>query len=326
LISSIDSPDLLRTGVLCNPASGRVRKRINRIRHLVAQIPGVIYRETKNADETRAAITNFRTNKIDLLVIIGGDGTVQAILNLLFSEPCFPKRPLLSIIPAGSTNMTARDIGYRGNPERNLKKLASIIVRPADAVHVHRPVLRVEQGDDFVSHGMFFGTGIIASGSRYFQEKVKKTGLTGETASALVILRLLTALLLKRRTEDLKPARIRLKDDSSGIQDMSCLILFASTLNRLLLGMRPYWGQEVAPIRTTYIKTSPLNLWRSLLAIVTGRHEGLVIENGYYSRNNHTLELFLNGGFIIDGELFNSDSQNGPLKISTTEDINFLLP
>ncbi|MEX2354199.1 MAG: hypothetical protein WD709_08430, partial [Gammaproteobacteria bacterium] len=148
----------------------------------------------------------------------------------------------------------------------------------------------------------------------------------GEFASALVIFRLLASLLLGRAASELTPVQVRISDDKDINRDRTCLLLFASTMDRLLLGMRPYWGHEDAPIRTTYIVNYPARLWRSLIAVLCGRGNSLAEEDGYHSRNNHTLELFMDGDYIVDGEFFMADSQHGPLRISTTEEIYFLLP
>lgn len=321
-----DTLRTFHTGVLCNPASGFVRKHPQRIRELISHIPDVIYRESTSADNIRPIIDEFKANEINLLIIIGGDGTVQSVLDHLFSRFDLITMPCLSIIPAGTTNMTAKDIGFQGSPVKVLKKLTRLLTEHTDGNLVKRAALRIEHANRFTTHGMFFGTGIIASGAKYYHTHIKKSGVIGEFTSAIVILHLLIGLFMHRSSAELKPARIVLEDDNGIKHEHICLILFASTMDRLLLGLRPYWGQQLAPVHTTYIAATATRLWRSLLMLVMGRGKHLAITDGYYSRNNHALELLMDEDFIVDGEFFRAESQYGPVRITTTENIVFLVP
>jgi diacylglycerol kinase (ATP) len=321
-----DTLSPFRAGLLCNPASGFVRKHPQKIRELIAQMPDVIFRESPDSDGIQTIIDEFNVSGINLLIIIGGDGTVQAVLDHLLSRSDLIKIPYISIIPAGTTNMTAKDIGFRGSPVKVLQKLSRLLTYHTEGKLVKRPALCIEQASRPDIYGMFFGAGIIASGSRFFHQHIKKSGFIGEFTSAIVILHLLTGLLMKRSSAELQPVRILLTDDNGVIHDQVCLILLASTMNRLLLGLRPYWGQQHAPLHTTFITATATRLWRSLLRLIIGRGSDLAEADGYYSRNNHSLEVLMDEGFIVDGEFFRAESQYGPLRITATENIVFLVP
>jgi len=315
-----------RAGLLCNPTSGFVRKHPQRIRELIAQMPDVIFRESSDPDGVRDIIDEFNVNGINLLIIIGGDGTVQTVLNDLLSRSDLMKIPYISIIPAGTTNMTAKDIGFRGSPAKVLQKLSRLLTGHTEGKLVKRPALCIEQAGRPDIHGMFFGAGIIASGSRFFHQHIKKSGFIGEFTSAIVILHLLTGLFMKRTSAELKPVRIILNDDNGVSHDQLCLILFASTMHRLLLGLRPYWGQQHAPVHTTFITATATRLWRSLLRLITGHGSYLAEIDGYYSRNNHSLEIYMDEDFIVDGEFFRAESQYVPMRITATDNVVFLVP
>lgn len=326
IISAADNLYPAKTAVMLNPLSGRIRKRIDTIRVLAHGIPGAVIREASTLAELNHCVDEFSALAVDHLVIAGGDGTVHAVLNRLLAGGLWRKPPVLSIIPGGTTNMTATDIGSRGSPEKNLRLLTSCLQRLADARLVTRPVLRIEQNNQSDIYGMFFGAGIISHGAGFFHKHIKKSGLTGEIASAIVIFHLLTGLLFGRKLAELKPARIRLLDDSKHPREYNCTILFASTLDRLLLGLRPYWGTDHGPVHTTCIRESPKKFWRSLLTIISRRGGHLSEQDGYYSRNNESLELFMDEEYIVDGEFFCCESRHGPLRISATKTVRFLLP
>jgi diacylglycerol kinase (ATP) len=325
-ISAADKLYPQKTAVLLNPYSGRIRKRLERIRELAAAMPGAILHESDSLESMNRIIDELAGTGVDHVVIAGGDGTVQAVLDRLYTGKPWSRLPLVSIVPGGTTNMTATDIGSSCNPEKCLQQLGRSLQNALDVRLVTRSILQIRQDQQPDIHGMFFGTGLIARGSEYFHKHVKKSGLTGESGSALVMLRVLAGLLTGRNAQERTPIRIRLTDDTGHAREYNCMLLFTSTLDRLLLGLRPYWGGGHGAIHTTCLREHPDRLWRSLLAIVCGRGNSLAENDGYYSRNNSSLELMMDAGFIVDGEFFHCESRHGPLRISQAGPIRFLLP
>jgi len=80
LSNTVSSKQYLKAGVLINPHSGRVRKIISKIRYLLSNISEIILHEATSLSEIKNATDILIKADIALLVIIGGDGTVQAIL------------------------------------------------------------------------------------------------------------------------------------------------------------------------------------------------------------------------------------------------------
>ena len=107
---------LNKIGILSNPLSGRVKNDVTAIQDLSKSIPEGIYREASNQAEFKTVLEEFSNNKIEVLVIIGGDGTIHAVLSYLFSRKIFSSLPMLAIVPAGTTNMTAKDFKISGKP------------------------------------------------------------------------------------------------------------------------------------------------------------------------------------------------------------------
>lgn len=315
-----------KTAIILNPHSGRLRKRLDAIRQITSTVPRMPVREPDSTGALAGALKECAASGIDHLVIAGGDGTVQAAINHLFNSGDWTTLPTLSIIPAGTTNMTAADIGATGNPHRCLEKLLQTIASQSRLQLVTRSALRIQQQDRTPVHGMFFGAGLIARGSDLFHRRIKKTGATGESLSALVILHLLTGLFSGRKEGMWSPVPLTMRDDGGQDQRGKTLMLLASTLDRLLLGMRPYWGTGEGLIHTTRIADSPRRLGSALIKILSGKGERLLSADGYYSRNNHWLELSMDAEYIIDGEFFSCAVDKGPLHISATSPLRFLLP
>lgn len=318
--------DRMKVGLLCNPLSGRVRKVKRPAAGIFSGSVDALYQEASTAVEIGAALDILLAEQPQLLAVAGGDGTVQAVLTCLFESHGSSGWPPLCIIPAGTTNMTALDLGVRGGLTRVLKRLQGRLYRPLSPCLIQRPVLRIERPGRADLYGMFFGAGAIASGVRYFHEKISRLGMTSEIAGGLVLLWLLGGLLVGRSGDALLPARLSVTGGDGEEREGAYIILLASALDRLLLGTRPYWGRERAPIHATLVRESPQRFWRSLPSLLRGRGEHLAAIDGYESFNTTALELFMDDEFIIDGELHAAESTKGPLRISSAGPVTFFVP
>ena len=95
------------------------------------------------------------------------------------------------------------------------------------------------------------------------------------------------------------------------------LLLFVSTLERFVLGMRPYWGREDEPLHFTRILERPQRLLRALPAIARGRPNRHVTEAaGYFSHNAAAVHLQMDGMFSLDGELHESRGEWGAVELT----------
>ncbi len=317
-------PDRISSvGILLNPHSGRIKQDVSLIRKLAGDITGGVYREACNQREIETVLNEFAGRQLGVLVIVGGDGTVHAVLSHLFAGKVFAHPPLISIIPAGTTNMTAKDFYISGKPEQVFTRLLKLMAGPGPYPLITRPVLRIKNGDDRAQYGMFFGAGIIAEGVKYFQKRVRGLGITGERASGIVLLRFLFSLLLGRGGDSGKiTAHVQFNDETG--RDEQSLLILATSLDRLLLGLRPYWGRQALPVHATLVRASPQRLWRSILPLLCGRGAGLSEQNGYSSCNLSTLSIMMTGDFIIDGELYRADREKGAVHISANETISVI--
>ena len=122
------------------------------------------------------------------------------------------------------------------------------------------------------------------------------------------------------------PAQITLLDETGKKQQQNYLLGLVSALDQLLMGIRPYWGQESAPLHVTFVRQRSQKLWCSVWPLISGHGHTLKKEHGYVSYNTQALELLLDDEYIVDGELFHASRQHGPLRISTSGPITFLIP
>ncbi|PTR07319.1 diacylglycerol kinase-like protein [Nitrosospira sp. Nsp5] len=311
-------------GLLFNPLSGRIRKRKDAIRRVLAEIPGATCSEVTNEPEINASVDAFVRADVDLLVIIGGDGTVQGVLCHLFATQPLARWPALTIIPGGTTNMTALDLGICGKPEFILQQLKGDLLKQIPPVFLQRHVLCIEQAGVAKVYGMFFGVGLIARAVIFSQSKIKQLGITGEIYSGLITVVYLIGLIFGRRHGAWAPVRMSIIERNIELHHGTYAFLFASTLDRLLFGMRPYWGKEEEPLHITFVRQKPNRPLRSLLALLSGHGGSLKEQDGYHSCNTGALELLIDDDYIVDGESYRASSENGPLRITAAGPITFL--
>ncbi|MFQ5488491.1 MAG: diacylglycerol kinase family protein [Gammaproteobacteria bacterium] len=318
-----------RVALLTNPGSGRNREGGGKLEAILARHPETIKETANTPAEVHAALQRLALQEPEVLVINGGDGTVAATFTALFNERPFRRLPLLALLAGGTTNMTAADTGMKGSASRALERLLQW-ARAVDptVTAVQRPVLRVQAGDDEAPlYGMFFGTGAIIKGIEYCHQKILRRGLRDGYGPGLCMLRILFALM---RGDHRYVAPVALKVASSPVLEESgaerkYFILLASTLERLFLGMRPYWGEQNGGLYYSAIGASPRRPLRAIPPLFwgkPGRHA--TPENGYWSRKIDELVLELEGTFTIDGELYPASLARGLVRVSHTVPLTFL--
>lgn len=322
----------LRVGLITNPGSGRNRSGLSKIRRLCADLPGSGYHEARDPVEIAAALGELSRFGPDVLAVNGGDGTVQAVLTALFRDRPFDDPPLLALLRGGTTNMTAGDVGLRGRMPGALQRLLSLAGSATAPVQVERrPILKVDgPGEGQPRYGMFFGAGAIIKGIEYCHAKVHTKGFRDGIAPGICTLRLLLALARKDRTYA-SPTPMTLTTSSASGSEMTCAgqqdyyLVLASPLERLFLGLRPYWGRQQGAFYFSALRADPVHTLRALPPLFWG-HAGRLAtpENGYYSEKIDGLELDMDGPYTLDGEIYHASRDNGPVRVTVGGWASFL--
>ncbi len=118
--------------IIINPSSGK-EEALEHIRNaeqvLIEQGYQVTIQETaKELDATRYCVTACE-ECYDLVVSIGGDGTLHETLNGLINQKHHPR---LGVVPLGTANDFARALQIPLNPENAIRTLASSRVKTVD--------------------------------------------------------------------------------------------------------------------------------------------------------------------------------------------------
>jgi YegS/Rv2252/BmrU family lipid kinase len=104
----------MRYLAICNPAAGQGRPRLwrDRLRHL---FPPEISLDLVSTESPGAAerIAAEAVGQVDAVLVLGGDGTVNEVANALAGTEV-----PLGIIPLGTSNVLARDLGLQFAPQQ----------------------------------------------------------------------------------------------------------------------------------------------------------------------------------------------------------------
>lgn len=297
----------MRIGVLNNLRAGRSRQQVERIVSFLRGYPAVSHVETPRGDVVPDALSRFAREEVDVLVVQGGDGTLARVLTEIFEHGAFPTPPLVAPLRGGRTNMSALDIGTQRDPVRALWTLLEAVRQGTlERRIVRRPVLRMElPGEGVVQHGMFFGLGVIHRAIEVVHRAFPRGRSQGVFGAGVVTSGLVARAAFGRSDGILDPDKVQLRLDGEEPTTGAHLLLIATTLERLFLGMRPFWGVEPAPLHLTAVSSEAQRLRAAAAGILRGRPAPYVTPaNGYLSRNVHRAEILVDCGLTVDGELW----------------------
>lgn len=236
-----------RIGVIINPLSGGNRKKRDQLRQTLGDYPRVLQRDVQHPADVVAALEAFADRRVNLIVVSGGDGTVQAVLTALFHHRPFETPPPLMILQAGTASMTALDVGVLGSQRKALQRLFRWCRSGCGSVStIERPVLRVAVPGHDVHCGMFFGAGGICRAIQYYHRHMHADNLRGLPGICLTMIRFLLAVFHQHSTL-MPPIPLTVRLDQRPLQQFEASFVFVSTLERLLLGLFPFGGPKAEP-------------------------------------------------------------------------------
>jgi Diacylglycerol kinase catalytic domain len=316
----------MRIAVLNNLRAGCNRRQVARLLALLERHPQVRHVETKSARALPEALSVLTRDGVDLLILNGGDGTLQHTLTTLLSDPSAEKLPWIAPLRGGRTNMTALDLGMRRDPIAALERI--LRAAAADRLHEHRiarPVLRVESSRAAAcQYGMFFGAGMIRRAIE-LTHRIFPQGRSQGTFGAGLVTAALIAKTLARPTQGIMtPDKAQILVDERSVSDGEFYLIIASSLQRLFLRMNPFWGQEQEAVRFTSIASRAKSFAAAVPGVVRGRPGArFSAESGYVSANAARVELRLDCGFSVDGEDFAAQADER-ITISADRRIHFV--
>lgn len=324
LADSINQP---RIGMISNANSGANRKHLQQLNAIVAKQPAILHRITANAGEIPAVLEEFNAQPINILAINGGDGTTAEVFTRLLRNHAWQTLPLFILLPGGTTNMNVGDVGIRGDLRKAVNKLCAWLAGSEQPPEIRqRSIIKVVPGDKALPvYGMFMGAGAIIQGIEYCHEKIHSRGVGNEIGPGLAMARTVWGIL-RRDPRFIQPVNARvILDNPPDTIEQRMLLLLVSSLERLFLGMRPYWGTESGGLHCSMIREDASHFMRTLPSLLRGQPTRRVTpQAGYRSHNIDALTLQMNATLTLDGEMYHIDEQTGPASISDGGKLDFI--
>lgn len=318
----------MKAGLLVNPRAGKTSGKGLRLIEALGAQSGVAQAVLNDFSELEPALRKFAAQGVTTLAISSGDGTIQAIQTLLAETDIFKQAPRLMLLPHGTTNMTAADLGVT---TRNIAKLAAILQSTpalASAETRIRPTLRIANpADGRPRHGMFTGTGAIWRGVQFCQQAVHGAGLKGDAATFATLALAIGGLIFSHNTPEAE--RIGRKWDFKASADGKPmgggdqLLFMATTLEKLVLGTKPFWGGKTASIRATVLPFPVPQVWRWIIPSLYGNETRSVMP-GAVSQCGEAFEIDTRVSWIVDGEFYDAPADE-PLRITRGADFTYVI-
>ena len=300
---------MARVALLSNPRSTGNRSLLPRVRSFCAEQKDIFHYEVEHADQVGEALKTIARVKPTVLVINGGDGTVQAALTEIFNGGHFGETPPpVAVLPNGKTNLIAHDLGADGDPIAALERVLEIARSDLDPHIVQRELIALSGGtaDGKPVLGMFLGGAGLADTMLYCRHKIYPLGLPNGVAHVLALIMGLVSVATGRR--GVGPARakpLRVSVMKQGELNGHFAVLMVTTLQELLFkGSMPGLGAKHGVMQLLVIDRSIWALLRALSAAVRGRL-GRGRLTGVHLRRGD--EIHIQGeqsNVILDGEIF----------------------
>jgi diacylglycerol kinase (ATP) len=288
----------------------------------VAGRPDVSAVAPVGTSEVATGLRELAAAGVELLVVNGGDGTLQRVLSELLRGEIFPTTPLVAPLRSGRTNMCALDLGTTRKPVRAMERiLAAAAEDRVDPLIVERHIMRVAiEPDGVVEYGVFCGLGTIHRAIRLVHSMFPPGRSQGVFGAGIVIGALIMRMISGAGGGTVTPDDLEITIDGKVLRRRPYRLVIASTLDRFFLRLRPFWGEEAAPVRLTTLGRRVLtNPVRVLKAVRGVRPVKPHPDKPIGSYNAHRVEISLDCGLTIDGEMF--DPVPGRRLTITAEDV-----
>lgn len=287
--------------------------------------PHVHIAQPRERGQLPVALAEFAAKGIDLLVINGGDGTVRDVLTCgqaIFGEDW----PAVAVLPKGKTNALTVDLGVPD--DWTLQDAIDALDHGSRVYRRPMAVARADQPDSRVA-GFILGAGAFTKATQAGQSAHKLGAFDSAVVAVTGVWALLQSLFATRGNPWRKGARMRIGLGAadapmahSGHGDPAMRqLLFASTLERLPAGIKPFGalrnGLKLVAVDQISRRSTAL-----VPLVLVGK-----VRNGLRQRGIHQIaatqfSLSIDDQFILDGEAFPA----GDYRIEQGPELAFVAP
>ncbi|MEN3976663.1 diacylglycerol kinase family protein [Emcibacter sp. SYSU 3D8] len=311
-------------GIVSNPGSTRMNKMLHDFRQVVGGFSGVAYRELSSIDDMEHILRDFAAQGVRLVILSGGDGTLQLGVTALMNHGIFDEPPVICILPGGRTNMVAEALGMHGTPSECLRDvIEGALGDRLKTVALPFIRLQVTPGSAPV-YGAFFGAATVVRGIEFTRRVIYPLGMPNFLAHSLAIVWLLAmaAWPFKSARSPMRREPMHVNFGDSTPEPKAYMIVLVTTLNRLILGLSAASAVGEGALRYTSIEYTVSAAARAAWTFLFGRPSSKLVR-GLVRRRMHGVEIRTPSPVTLDGEFFVPDPAH-PVKLEATPPFTFV--
>ncbi len=311
--------------LLSNPRSTGNRALLPRVRAYCARHPDIFHYEVEEIGQIPDAMRTIARVSPKVLIINGGDGSVQAALTELHGGRHFGDTPPpVAVLPNGKTNLIAIDLGAHGDPLLALERIVALAQADLAPHIVQRELIALSDGGGSRPVlGMFLGGAGLADSILFCRHKIYPLGLPNGLSHVLTALAVIVSVVLGISAAFLppRPSHVRISLKRGGQFSGRFTLLIVTTLERLLLGSKA--EGSAGRLKMMAVEQGPATLFRAVMASIRGRLGSNLLRGVHIEQGD---EIEIEGdrsNIILDGELFQTIAGR-PITLRTTAPVPFL--
>jgi hypothetical protein len=318
---------LALVALLSNPNSTGNRQLLPAVRTYCAKNPDIFHYEVEEIGQIAKALEMIARVKPKVLVINGGDGTVQSALTELYHGGHFEGAPPpVAVLPNGKTNLIAFDLGAEGDPLVALSRIIDVAKGDLNDHIVVRELIALSDGTEGARPvlGMFLGGAGLAETILYCRHKIYPLGLPNGFSHFLAAIAILLSVIFGLKA-DFLPARakpISVSFIRQGELQGIFSVLIVTTLDKLLLGAQA-GGARKGLMKFLAVDQSAMSILKMITASLRGKlgqnkMTGVHFQEGDVIRIDSDMS-----SVVLDGEVFKA-SRGNPIVLRSTPPVPFL--
>jgi len=316
-----------RVALLSNPRSTGNLAQLSRIRSYCADHPDIFHYEVEHVDQIGSALRSIAQVRPKMLVINGGDGTVQATLTEIHNGGHFDDTPPpMAVLPSGKTNLIALDLGVHGDPITALERLVELAQGDLDDHLVARQLIALRRdGSERPVIGMFLGGAGLADTMLYCRNKIYPLGLPNGVSHALTALAVLARLMFGWKASFLPPKAATLHVSTGPNESLTgkFTLLAVTTLDKLLLNGQLQTTGSRGPLKLLAVEERAGSVMRMVVATLLGKLGRKPLDGVHLEGSS---EISIEGdksNVILDGEMFSTETGK-PIRLRPAQPLSFV--
>ena len=293
--------------MLSNPKSTGNIAQLSRIRDYCADHPDIFHYEVERAEQIGDGLRTIARVRPKMLIINGGDGTVQAALTEIHNGGHFgTEPPPVAVLPNGKTNLIALDLGAQGDPIVALERL--VLLAQSDlSLHIVARELIALRSDPSSRPviGMFLGGAGLADTMLYCRDKIYPLGLPNGLSHVLTAVAVFVRMFLGLQSRFLPPipSPLQVSVRREGPITGRFALLAVTTLEKMLLASE-LKGTGRGALKLLAIEEKRGSLVRAFFASLLGKLGRSGMQGVHYEEADEISIEGEGGNVILDGEMF----------------------